>query len=478
MKRGAPTLRKELDDIGYLESHPEVCHLFKDAGCYEFCKKVQSSHQQVAEAFSLTFDGRKAVIGKDEFLVDETLIAEVTELPRTGENWFKTTVTKEVEFRSYLKPEHKCLIWKKDIPMSFLEEKWQHLLKSILVYITCEGRYNRVMIYHFKLMNHFTGRSPLNLPYYLHRSLTKMAHQVKAKPSKVAGRLSHHGLIKLLIYELLQRRNKDWGHFLFWNEFQTDLQPEDKKGSSSRKSSTPRSGKRKRRAISPVAVDQSSPSSKSKKAKKKLDFSKDAEKAEEPPVDKNILNLPYTDSEDEEDQVAAEQEVSLAEDPVTTGYEDLPSPTPKEDQGQQIAEASSSKSKQSRSQKIKKLKEKIAQQEVLEKVIKTQYETLSKNFTATSAALERLALENVKEKKKKKKIVKDYNSLWRVAMHLKKKVRSLRLQAMPSRPQPQAPVDLETLANAAIHLNDPETANNPTAIPEPAQDAEASEDHP
>jgi hypothetical protein len=170
MKRGEPALRKELDDICYLESHPEVCQLFKDVGCYKFCEKLQGSHQQVAEAFALTFDGRKAVIGQDEFQVDEALIAEVTELPRTGENWFKTTVTKDVEFRSYLKPEHKCLIWKKDIPLSYLEEKWQHLLKSIFVYITCEGRYNRVMIYHFKLMNHFTGRSPLNLPYYLHKA--------------------------------------------------------------------------------------------------------------------------------------------------------------------------------------------------------------------------------------------------------------------------------------------------------------------
>jgi hypothetical protein len=137
----------------------------------------------VAEAFALSFNGRKAIIGKEEFQVDEALIADVTELPRTGESWFKTTITKDVEFRSYLKTEHKCLIWKKDIPMSYFEEKWQHLLKSILVYITCEGRYNRVMIYHFKLMNHFTGRNLLNLPYYIHRSLTKMAHQVKAKPS-------------------------------------------------------------------------------------------------------------------------------------------------------------------------------------------------------------------------------------------------------------------------------------------------------
>ena len=125
MKRGGgPTLRQELGDIGYLESHPEVCHLFKDEGCYIFCQKVQGSHQQVTEAFSLIFYGSKTVIGKKEFQVDQALVVEVTNLPRTGERWFKTTVTKNIEFRSYPQPEHKNLIWKKSIPTSFLEEKW------------------------------------------------------------------------------------------------------------------------------------------------------------------------------------------------------------------------------------------------------------------------------------------------------------------------------------------------------------------
>jgi hypothetical protein len=40
--------------------------------------------------------------------------------------------------------------------------------------------------------------------------------------------------------------------------------------------------------------------------------------------------------------------------------------------------------------------------------------------------LERLAHESIKEKKKKNKIVKDYNSLWRVAQGLNKKVSALR----------------------------------------------------
>ena len=98
--------------------------MFKDVGCYNFCKKLQSSHQQVAEAFALNFDGKKEIIGQNEFEIDEALIAEVTKLPTTGEKWFKTIVIKNVEFMTYLKPKHKGLIWKKDIHVSFLEEKW------------------------------------------------------------------------------------------------------------------------------------------------------------------------------------------------------------------------------------------------------------------------------------------------------------------------------------------------------------------
>jgi hypothetical protein len=136
--------------------------------------------------------------------------------------------------------------------MSFLETKWQALLKAIFAYITYEGRYNRVMFYHFKLLNHFTGRSSINLPHYLHKALTKMARQVKVKPSKVASRLSHQGLITLIVKESLKKKEVDWNYFLFWNEFPTDLQQDNKgKKPTTKKSLTPKSSRRKRRAISP-----------------------------------------------------------------------------------------------------------------------------------------------------------------------------------------------------------------------------------
>jgi hypothetical protein len=63
---------------------------------------------------------------------------------------------------------------------------------------------------------------------------------------------------------------------------------------------------------------------------------------------------------------------------------------------------------------------------VLERVIKARYETLSKNFAESNAVFERLALKSVKEKKKKKKIIKDNHRLWRLAKNLKKKIKKLK----------------------------------------------------
>ena len=69
-------------------------------------------------------------------------------------------------------------------------------------------------------------------------------------------------------------------------------------------------------------------------------------------------------------------------------------------------------------------------------------------FAESNLALERLAHESIKEKKKKNNIVKDYNNLWRVAQGLKKKVRTLRKKAMSSKHQAHA--SLETLAEVAV----------------------------
>ena len=113
-----------------------------------------------------------------------------------------------------------------------------------------------------------------------------------------------------------------WDYFLFWNGFEAGLQPEEKGKSPAKKSSTPRSGKRKRRAISPVAAEQPPSSSKANKVKRNLDFS---EKGQEVAAhSENILNLPYSDSEEEKEEGA---DLALQ---IVAMTKELPSPTPKE----------------------------------------------------------------------------------------------------------------------------------------------------
>jgi hypothetical protein len=110
MSKVGPTLRSKLDGTWYLEAHPEVAYFFKLVGMFSYYEKLEYFHQQLSEAFSLSYDGREVVIGKEEFMEDEAAITEITGLPRTGECWFKTTVPANIEFRSYLQPQHKNLI--------------------------------------------------------------------------------------------------------------------------------------------------------------------------------------------------------------------------------------------------------------------------------------------------------------------------------------------------------------------------------
>jgi hypothetical protein len=59
-------------------------------------------------------------------------------------------------------------------------------------------------------------------------------------------------------------------------------------------------------------------------------------------------------------------------------------------------------------------------------VIKARYKALLENFAKTNATFEKLARESVKDKKRKKKITKDYNNLWWLAKCLKRKIKKLK----------------------------------------------------
>jgi hypothetical protein len=78
-------------------------------------------------------------------------------------------------------------------------------------FVTCEGHFGLVFLYHLRLLMIFIG-FPLNMPYYLWRSLYKMARRYKKQC--LGSSLFHHGLIKIMLVHQLKSQNNDWDSFL------------------------------------------------------------------------------------------------------------------------------------------------------------------------------------------------------------------------------------------------------------------------
>jgi hypothetical protein len=70
-------------------------------------------------------------------------------------------------------------------------------------YITCEGRFSLVYIYHIRLLMHINGDYPLNLPYFLLKSLSKMSKRVQTHPATAKGSLFHQVFINTLVVSAL-----------------------------------------------------------------------------------------------------------------------------------------------------------------------------------------------------------------------------------------------------------------------------------
>jgi hypothetical protein len=101
----------------------------------------------------------------------------------------------------FIKPECRNQKIGADIPSQYLLEPFEKLLKIIRKYFTFEGRFDRVYPYHIRLLMHFTGKNPLNLPFFLCRSLGKMEDSVQAKADHSGNNLFHFSLIKMLVVE-------------------------------------------------------------------------------------------------------------------------------------------------------------------------------------------------------------------------------------------------------------------------------------
>ena len=145
---------------------------FKAAGWYKFLKKFSGENVAISQAFIETFDGEKVKIGSQTFNITETIIARETHTSATGDSWHKNNKTLlKVDANVYLKPEHEHIGWTPTIHISYFKPEWKHVITTFQHYIICEGRFFTVHKYQMRFLVHISGAKPMNLPFFLHRSL-------------------------------------------------------------------------------------------------------------------------------------------------------------------------------------------------------------------------------------------------------------------------------------------------------------------
>jgi len=162
----------------------------------------------------VNFEGEASRVGDLIIPVSELDIFVATGIPAEGEKWFKGNYLNVDECKQLFAKGYEDTKLFVGAPRACISEEDDEILKVIQQLFTCEGRFNMVYAYHMRLLMHFRGVKPLNILFFLHRSLRKMADKVKKHSGNSSSHLFHCGLIHLLIVKELAKRKKTWGSFL------------------------------------------------------------------------------------------------------------------------------------------------------------------------------------------------------------------------------------------------------------------------
>jgi len=193
-------VRIEPVGVKYMEGYPQLKWMLQKVGWLNFIEKFDDYHKEITKSFAKSFDGTEAEIGYIKFAVIESFIAEEIELPRQGERWFKNKEFHGEPWKVILgNPSMDVTVFRKGIPISSLKNKWGNMLLILQKFITCEGRFGFMYVYHIRLLMNFLENGTINLPFFLLNSLRRMATNIQKKIESIETTMYHHGLVKILV---------------------------------------------------------------------------------------------------------------------------------------------------------------------------------------------------------------------------------------------------------------------------------------
>lgn len=141
-------------------------------------------------------------------------IAEATGIPNIGEQWNKRQQLEKSYYEPYIKPGYMRHL-SRVFPFHYLNDQFAPLMKLIIRYFSCDGRFSLLDAYHVRLLMHFTRVSLMNIPYFMFRNIERMVVLVQRKtPAWQHTSIYHYALIKIVGVHQLAQQGITWEDFI------------------------------------------------------------------------------------------------------------------------------------------------------------------------------------------------------------------------------------------------------------------------
>ena len=112
-------------------------------------------------------------------------------------------------------------------PFRFLRGEYAPIMRLIMHYFTCEGRFSQVFSYHIRLLMHFTRVRMMNIPVFFFQDIQRMVSVFQRRsPAQQYRSLCHHGLIQLIVSHQLSQQGIPWADFISHEFFTVPPQPQ------------------------------------------------------------------------------------------------------------------------------------------------------------------------------------------------------------------------------------------------------------
>ncbi len=100
-------------------------------------------------------------------------------------------------------------------PFRYLRDDYAPLMRLIMKYFNCEGRFSRLYAYHIRLLMHFTRVHMMNLPFFICGNIERMRKFMKHKtPQQQLNNVYHFALIQILVDHQLELQGISWEDFI------------------------------------------------------------------------------------------------------------------------------------------------------------------------------------------------------------------------------------------------------------------------